>query len=104
MAQAVLFILRKGIRSHNGAPFTSKDVAFSIEQLQNEQGSLQGAYVQGVEVDTPDDYTVVLNDQAVPSALLRTRLYFQSSIGLFYGKDTATDLESHSKGTGHTNA
>ena len=59
-----IFHLRKGVRFHNGAPFTSKDVAYSIDKLQNDKRSLQGAYVQGVEVETPDDYTVVLTTKA----------------------------------------
>ena len=59
-----IFHLRKGVRFHNGAPFTAKDVAYSIDKLQNDKRSLQGAYVQGVEVDTPDDYTVVLTTKS----------------------------------------
>ena len=42
------------MRFHNGAPFTSKDVAFSIDKLQNDKRSLQGAYVQGIEVETAE--------------------------------------------------
>jgi peptide/nickel transport system substrate-binding protein len=68
-----IFHLRKGVRFHNGAPFTSKDVAYSIDKLQNDKRSLQGAYVQGVEVETPDDYTAVLTTKT-PNALLPTRL------------------------------
>ena len=63
-----IFHLRKGVRFHNGAPFTSKDVAYSIDKLQNDKRSLQGAYVQGVEVETPDDYTAVLTTKT-PNAL-----------------------------------
>ena len=63
------FHLRKGVRFHNGAPFTSKDVAFSIDKLQNDKRSLQGAYVQGVEVETPDDYTVVLTTKTSQCAV-----------------------------------
>ena len=55
-----VFHLRKGIRFHNGSPFTSKDVAFSIERLKNDKRSMQGSNVDNVEVETPDDHTVVL--------------------------------------------
>ena len=39
-----IFKLRKGIKFHNGAPLTSKDVAFSVEKMRDEKaGSLQGS-------------------------------------------------------------
>src|SRR4249919_2254020 len=64
-----IFHLRKGIRFHNGAAFTSKDVAYSIDRLQNDKRSLQGSYVQNTEVETPDDHTVVLTTKN-PNALM----------------------------------
>jgi len=68
-----VFHLRKGIRFHNGSPFTSKDVAYSIDRLQNDKRSMQGSNVQNVEVETPDDYTVVLTTKN-PNALMLARL------------------------------
>src|SRR6266540_1199688 len=79
-----IFHLRKGVRFHNGAPFTSKDVAFSIDKLQNDKRSLQGAYVQGVEVETPDDYTAVLTTKT-PNALLLSRLETRFILSKEYG-------------------
>src|SRR5688572_9736802 len=35
-----IFHLRKVVRFHNGAPLTSKDVAYSIDKLQNDKRSL----------------------------------------------------------------
>jgi peptide/nickel transport system substrate-binding protein len=90
-----IFHLRKGVRFHNGAPFTSKDVAFSIDKLQNDKRSLQGAYVQGIEVDTPDDYTVVLTTKS-PNALLLTRLETRFMLSKEYGDD----LDKATAGTG----
>ena len=81
-----IFHLRKGVRFHNGAPLTSKDVAYSIDKLQNDKRSLQGAYVQGVEVETPDDYTVVLTTKS-PNALLLTRLETRFILSKEYGDD-----------------
>jgi len=68
-----VFHLRNGIRFHNGSPFTSKDVAYSIDRLQNDKRSMQGSNVQNVEVETPDDYTVVLTTKN-PNALMLARL------------------------------
>ena len=90
-----IFHLRKGVRFHNGAPFTSKDVAYSIDKLQNDKRSLQGAYVQGVEVETPDDYTAVLTTKT-PNALLPTRLETRFILSKEYGDD----LDNATAGTG----
>jgi peptide/nickel transport system substrate-binding protein len=56
-----VFKLRGGVKFHNGAPLTSKDVAFSIERMRDEKGgSLQAPNFKDVtEVQTPDDQTVV---------------------------------------------
>jgi len=53
--------LKKGIKFHNGAPLTSKDVAFSIERMRDEKGgSLQASNFKDVtEMQTPDDHTVI---------------------------------------------
>ena len=55
------FKLRKGVKFHNGAPLTSKDVAFSVERMRDaKSGSLQAANFKDVaEVQTPDDQTVI---------------------------------------------
>jgi peptide/nickel transport system substrate-binding protein len=55
-----VFKLKKGIKFHNGAPLTSKDVVFSVEKMRDEKGgSLQASNFSDVtEVQTPDDQTV----------------------------------------------
>jgi peptide/nickel transport system substrate-binding protein len=68
-----IFQLRKNIRFHNGAPFTSKDVAYSIERMKTDKRSLQGADIRELEVETPDDFTVIFNTKQ-PHALLLDRL------------------------------
>ncbi|MGH7931210.1 MAG: ABC transporter substrate-binding protein, partial [Candidatus Binatia bacterium] len=54
------FKLRKGVKFHNGAPFTAKDVAFSIEKMRDTKGgSLQAPNFKDVtEIQTPDDHTL----------------------------------------------
>ena len=56
-----VFKLRKGVKFHNGATLTSKDVAFSIEKMRDEKGgSLQAPNFKDVtEIQTPDDQTVI---------------------------------------------
>jgi peptide/nickel transport system substrate-binding protein len=55
-----VFKLKKGIKFHNGANLTSKDVAFSVDRMKNDKASLQGPNFKDVtEVQTPDDQTVI---------------------------------------------
>ena len=70
-----VFHLKKGIKFHNGAPLTSKDVAFSIDRMRDEKGgSLQGPNFKDVtEVQTPDDQTVIFVTKQ-PLAIFLDRL------------------------------
>lgn len=52
------FNLRKGVKFHDGSPFSADDVVFSFGRIQQKQGTMQ-IYVTGVkEVVKVDDYTV----------------------------------------------
>src|SRR4249920_385059 len=90
-----VFHLRKGIRFHNGSPFTSKDVAFSIDRLKNDKRSMQGSNVDNVEVETPDEHTVVLMTKN-PNALMLARLETRYIIS----KDAGDQLDNDTIGTG----
>jgi peptide/nickel transport system substrate-binding protein len=68
-----VFRLRKGIRFHNGSPFTSKDVVFSLNRMKSDKRSLQGADIADVDVEAADDFTVVMTTKN-PSAILLDRL------------------------------
>lgn len=54
------FHLRHGVKWQDNVPFTSHDVAFTLAAIQNpdSRSPLANSW-QGVNVDTPDDYTVV---------------------------------------------
>src|SRR6266481_6866938 len=90
-----VFHLRKGIRFHNGSPFTWKDVAFSVDRLKNDKRSMQGSNVDNVEVETPDDHTVVLMTKN-PNALMLARLETRYVIS----KDAGDQLDNYTIGTG----
>src|SRR6266496_3692483 len=53
------FKLRKGVIWHDGKPFTSADVLFSIEFLKQTHPRARGNLVQLDKVEAPDESTVV---------------------------------------------
>ncbi len=58
----ITFRLRRGVRWHDGAPFTARDVLYSVEQIRAPgamvRGSLPGLFEPLVALDAPDDFTV----------------------------------------------
>ncbi|SMG15275.1 ABC transporter substrate-binding protein [Dethiosulfovibrio salsuginis] len=55
------FVLRKGVKFHNGDPFTAADVLYSIERAKSPLGSAIKQYPEIIEsVVAEDDYTVVI--------------------------------------------
>jgi peptide/nickel transport system substrate-binding protein len=94
-----VFQLRKNIRFHNGAPFTSKDVAFSIERMKTDKRSLQGADIADLEVEAPDDYIVVFTTKN-PHALLLDRLDTRYIISKAAAEKYGDHVDNYAIGTG----
>jgi peptide/nickel transport system substrate-binding protein len=56
------FHLRHGVKWHDGVPFTSADVAFTLTAIQTpDSRSPLASSWQGVKVETKDDYTVTFS-------------------------------------------
>ncbi|MGH7912348.1 MAG: ABC transporter substrate-binding protein [Candidatus Dormibacteraceae bacterium] len=57
------FKLRKGVTWHDGKPFTSADVKFTLELASNPaSAAVAGSYLPPISsIDTPDDHTVVVH-------------------------------------------
>lgn len=56
------FKLRKGVRFHDGTPFTSKDVIASFKRMLTDKASLQAPNLANVkEMAAPDDFSVVID-------------------------------------------
>lgn len=71
------FTLRDDVTFHNGDPFTSADVKFSIERTYDPEAQTRVATIfSGVDtIETPDDYTVTFIT-TLPDPLLAARLAF----------------------------
>jgi len=59
--KTITYRLRRGVRWHDGAPFTSEDVRFSWRAVMNPKNDVFGrqGYSEIAALDTPDAYTVV---------------------------------------------
>ncbi len=66
------FKLREGVTFHDGSPFTSADVKDTFEWVLNPENGAQNRplYATIESIDTPDDYTVVMNLNVLNSFLL----------------------------------
>lgn len=73
----VRFELRKGVKWHDGAPFTADDVIFSFGRIKQPQGTMQ-IYVTGIsEIKKIDDNTVDFILSAPNPILLRNIIDFR---------------------------
>lgn len=70
------FSLRQGVTWHDGAPFTSADVAFSAMQVWKPLQNIgRGVLKNLAAVDTPDDHTAVFRfSEPTPFQLIRNAL------------------------------
>ncbi|HKY09546.1 MAG TPA: ABC transporter substrate-binding protein, partial [Candidatus Binatia bacterium] len=95
------FKLKKGIKFHNGAPFTSKDVVFSVEKMRDiKGGSLQAPNFSDVtEIQTPDDQTVIFVTKQ-PLAIFLDRLRNRFMISKAAGDKYGDQLYQNLVGTG----
>lgn len=66
------FKLRKGVKFHDGKPFTAKDVKYSIDKYRDPKRSTFAAYVAPIDrVEIVDDYTIkMFLKQPYPEILL----------------------------------
>ena len=95
-----VFHLRKGIRFHDGAPFTSKDVIFSINRMKTDKNSLQGEnFKDVVEMQPLDDHTlafVLKQPNAVFLDRVQNRFILSKAAADKYGDE----MDQHASGTG----
>ncbi len=96
-----VFELQEGVTFHNGSPFTSADVKFTLERTQNPDiGHLKQQDLSIIEsIETPDDYTVIITLKGVRPTFDYVMTDYNMAI-LSSGYDYDSLGESSPMGTG----
>ena len=95
-----VFHLRKGIRFHDGTPFTAKDVIFSVNRMKTDKNSLQGEnFKDVVEMQSPDDHTLVFVLKQ-PNAVFLDRVQNRFVLSKATADKYGDDMDQHANGTG----
>ncbi len=91
----VRFELRKGVKFHDGTPFTADDVVFSFGRIKQPNGTM-GIYVTGInEVRKIDDHTVDLILAAPNPILLRNVIDFRIMSKAWSEKNRTTNVQDY---------
>jgi len=101
----VTFNLQKGVTWHDGKPFTSADVQFSImDVLKNFHPRGPNSFREVSSIDTPDEHTAVFNLERPAPYMMRAFSAYESPIvprHLLEGKDIReAELANNPVGTG----
>lgn len=91
----ITFKLRRGVTFHDGKPFTSEDVKFSImDVLKNRHPRGASTFREVREVETPDEHTAILHLENPAPYLIRALSSYESPMlpKHIYGQG---DLDNH---------
>ena len=91
----VRFDLRRGVKFHDGTPFTADDVVFSFNRIRQPQGTMQ-IYVTGIsEIRKIDDHTVDLMLAGPNPLLLRNIIDFRIVSRAWAEKNRSTSVQDY---------
>ncbi|MBT9504148.1 MAG: ABC transporter substrate-binding protein [Burkholderiaceae bacterium] len=91
----VRFELRKGVKFHDGSPFTADDVIFTFGRIKQPQGTMQ-IYVTGIsEIKKIDDYTIDVILSAPNPILLRNIIDFRMMSKGWAEKNKTTNTQDY---------
>ena len=91
----VRFELRKGVKFHDGSPFTADDVIFSFNRIRQPQGTMQ-IYVTGInEIRKIDDHTVDMILSGPNPILLRNIIDFRIMSKAWAEKNKTTNVQDY---------
>lgn len=88
------FYLHEGVKWHDGVPFTSEDVKFTIEAVLENNGRMAAEWGAIEEVECPDENTVILHLSRPDSALLGFLAWYACQIipkHIYEGTDWTTN-------------
>ncbi len=95
-----VFHLKKGIRFHDGTPFTAKDVIYSINRIKTDKRSMQKEnFADVIEMSAPDDSTWIVTHEK-PNAVFLDRLENRFMISKAAGEKYGEQADLHPIGTG----
>ncbi len=103
--KTVTFKLRKGVRWHDGEPFTSADVKFTIlEVLKKVHPRGPNSFREVSRIDTPDDHTAIFHLDNPAPYMMRSFSAYESPMvpmHLLEGQDVkSASLANNPVGTG----
>ncbi|NND03115.1 MAG: ABC transporter substrate-binding protein [Acidimicrobiia bacterium] len=94
------FNLREGVMWHDGTPFTSADVAATVDRMVVAGAGLAGVVSEGA-VETPDDTTAIINlDKANGNLPVLISIYNPQSLITPVDYSDGTTLDAKPAGTG----